>query len=125
MCDANEAKSTKWRGSWTVKASLRSQYLIRCKNYQQEDDTWEPRTNLHPVAIKLEKTLYNHSLPFRYPMCDLSCNSECSVNVHAAKTRGKKNDVTVQNEKVYKGSLTDSEMRASEIEDQQGQLPTI
>ena len=47
------------------------------------------------------------------------------MNVHAAKTRGKKNDVTVQNEKVYKGSLTDSEMRASEIEDQQGQLPTI
>jgi len=102
-------------------------YLIRWKNYQQEDDTWESRTNLHPVAIKdfeLENSLYDHSWPFRCPVCDLPCNSERGVKVHAAKIHGK-NDVTVQNEQIYKGSLADKEVRMRKIEDQQDQRPTI
>lgn len=102
-------------------------YLIRWKNYQQEDDTWDPHTNLHPVTIKefeLENILYDHSSPFRCPVCDLSCNSERGVKVYTVKTHDK-NDVTVQNEQVYKGSLTDKEVRIHKIEDQQDQRPTI
>ena len=38
------------------------QFKIRWKNYDQEDDTWEPRSNVHPEAIKefeIENNLYS------------------------------------------------------------------
>ena len=46
------------------------------------------------------------------------------MKVNTTQTHGK-NDTTVQNEQVYKGSLTDKEVRTRKIEDQQDQRPTI
>ena len=39
-------------------------YCICWKNYELEDDTWDPRSNLHPAVIKkfeIENDLYDHS----------------------------------------------------------------
>ena len=58
-------------------------------------------------------------------MCDLPYNSERGVKVHAAKKAHGKNDMTVQNEQVYKGSLADKEVRTRKVEEQQDQRPTI
>ena len=102
-------------------------YRIRWKGYQEKDDTWEPRSNLHPAAIKefeIENGLYDHSWPFRCPVCDLPCSSERGVKVHKAKAHGR-SDMTVQCEQVYKGSLADKAVRERKLKDQQDLRPTV
>ena len=58
-----------WRGpTWA------RQVKIRWKDYNQEDEMWEPRGNVHPEAMKqfeIENNLYVQDWPFRRRIYDL------------------------------------------------------
>ena len=102
-------------------------YRIRWKNYQEEDDTWGPRANLHPTAIKefeVENNLYVDSWPHRCPVCDLPCNSDRGVKIHVAKSHGKF-DMTTEPQQSFKNSLADKAVREQKLAAQQELRPTI
>ena len=103
------------------------QYKIRWKDCLPEDDTWEPRSNVHPAAIKdfeIKNGLYEHNWPTRCPMCDLPCKSARGVKIHQSKSHGK-NDKTIETDQKFAGSLADKAVREKKLEEQQSQRPII
>ena len=67
---------------------------MRWKGFETDDDedTWEARTNIHPEAIKeyelQEGLFYDHEWLHRCDICDLPCNSVVGVTIqkgHAHK----------------------------------------
>ena len=93
------------------------QNKIRWKNCLPEEDTWEPRSNVHPVTIKefeIENNLYDHDWSFRCHICDLPCKPNRGVKIHATKMHGK-HDVTVESKQNFHGSLTDRAVRVGKL----------
>ena len=103
------------------------QYKIRWKDCDQDEDTWEPRGNVHPEAIKefeTENNLYVQDWPFRCRICDLPCKSERGVKIHSSRMHGR-NDKTASKDQCFNGSLVDKTVREQKIEEQQALHPVI
>ena len=103
------------------------QFKIRWKGYQEEDDTWQRRSDLHPDAIKdfeIENNLYDHSWTHRCPVCDLPCRTARGVKIHRTKAHGK-NDKTTQQSQNFSGRLADRAVRVRKVEEQQTGRPTV
>ena len=109
------ASRCRFKNEYTVEKILDSKgptcakrFKIRWLGYGAEDDTWEPRSNIHPELIrdfKLENNSYDHSWRFRCQVCDLPCASARGVKIHTKKQHQK--DMTVDEEQCFKGSIAD------------------
>ena len=63
-------------------------YKIRWKGFTADHGTWEPRSNVHPGAIKefeVANNVYVHSWIHRCHICDLVCKSRRGVSIHVAR----------------------------------------
>ena len=97
-------------------------YKIRWKNFSEEHDTWEPRTNLHPELIKdfeIANNVYIHGWMFRCGNCDLPCASARGIATH--KRWCQKPD-RIQN---FKDTLADEAVKLAKMREQQKLRPKI
>ena len=64
-------------------------FLVRWQDYGPAEDTWEPRSHLHPDEINLflkHNDLYDYQWPgARCPHCDKPCKSQHGVKMHARR----------------------------------------
>ena len=73
--------------------SPKRRFLIRWAGYGPEEDSWEPRENVSPSAIKeflLANGLYDHNWNgARCPHCDKPCKNMHGVKIHLHSCRWK------------------------------------
>ena len=122
-----------WRNEFEVERILNCKgptcnrmYLLQWKNYSQEHNSWVPRTNLHPEAIKdfeVENGKYVKDWPFRCGICDLPCKSERGVKLHSVKTH--KNDKTIDKAQTFQNSAADKAVRNNKLAEQQKSRSTV
>ena len=97
------------------------QYLIKWKGYS--DVTWEPRSHLHPEAIKdyeMANGRYVVDWPFRCGICDLPFRTARGTKIHYTKVHGKQ-----EKQQVFAGRLADKAVQVKNLMNQQTQRPTI
>ena len=64
-------------------------YKIRWAGFSADHDTWEPRGNLHPEAIRdyeMANGAYVFTWPHRCDVCNLPCRSSRGIKIHKAKS---------------------------------------
>ena len=90
-------------------------YLVKWKGYPESDNSWVPRSNLHPVTIEeYEKKVgvYVYDWRFRCPKCDLPCVSERGVRVHMGRAHKEGKN------QVFQGRLVDKAVQVQKMEEQ-------
>ena len=98
------------------------QYLIHWKNYSEEYDTWEPRSNIHPELIReyeLENEVYAHEWRFRCDECDLPCSSLRGIAIHKAHKH------KADKQQNFKGTLAEEAVKVCKLVEQQDNRPEI
>jgi hypothetical protein len=84
-----------WRNEFKIDRIVASkgpvfakQFKIRWAGFSEEEDSWEPRSGLHPETIKeYEKANgeYAFQWPHRCNVCDLPCRTKTGIKIHKAK----------------------------------------
>ena len=113
----NISLSSSARGPLTAR-----QYNIRWKDYTEEYDTWEPRSNIHPELIRdyeIENNVYEHEWRFRCEVCDLPCASARGVTIHKARIH---KSTKQQN---FSGTLAEEAVKVCKLVKQQENRPDI
>ena len=92
-------------------------FLIKWKGYPESENSWVPRSNLHPQSIEdYERRVgaYVHDWKYRCPTCNLPCASERGVRIHMGRMHrqeDKKQD--------FQGRLADRAVQIKKLEKQQ------
>ena len=104
-------------------------YKIRWKGFTADHDTWEPRSNVHPDAIKefeVANNLYDHSWIHRCHICDLACKSRHGVSIHVARVhnphRVANGEDKIQN---FKGTRAEEAAKVAKLTEAQKSRPTV
>ena len=100
------------------------QYLIRWKGYDSDDeeDTWETRSNLHPEVIKdyeVAQGIYDHQWSHRCQICDLPCVSKRGVTIHMAKAHKQ------EEQQKFKGTVADAAVKRDKMKKAQAKKVKI
>ena len=113
------AATCQWKREFEVDAIIdfrgqptRRQYHVKWKGYKDTANTWEPRSNLHPEAIRdyeLEAGVYLHTWPHRCDICDLPCASQRGIKIHKARMH---KEAPIQN---FAGTLADSTVQHNKL----------
>ena len=85
-------RSSMEEGSWSARVlSARASITFVGRTTRKKMTHGEPRTNLHPTAIKefeIENELYDHNWPFRCPECDLPFKSARGIKLYCTEVQG-------------------------------------
>ena len=98
------------------------QYLIRWHGYSSQHDSWVPRSNIHPEAIKdyeIQSGSYVQNWRFRCPDCDLPCKLIRGIKIHQSKAHKPTKSQS------FEGRLADGAVQVSKMEALQKERPTI
>ena len=91
-------------------------YCIKWKGYPASENSWVPRSNLHPQAIEeYEKKVgaYVYDWKFRCPTCNLPCSSERGISIHMGRMHKQ------EKPQEFKGRLVDRAVQVKKLEKQQ------
>ena len=123
------AGKCQWRNEFVVEKILKHrgpvtarQYLVRWQGYSPQEDSWIPRSNLHPEAIKdyeLEVGAYVQGWQFRCPECDLPCKSARGVKIHQVRAH------KPEKPQSFQGRLVDKAVQVSKLEELQKSRPDV
>lgn len=97
-------------------------YLIRWENYPEEEDSWEPRGNLHPYDIRMfeiKNGRYVHDWQHRCDVCDLPCRSAIGVRVHKSRVH------KAEKKQEFKGRLADGAVKVKKWTQLQSLRPKV
>ena len=118
-----------WRNEFVVEKILchkgpvtDRKYKVRWQGYSPQEDSWIPRSNLHPEAIKdyeLEVGAYVQGWRFRCPVCDLPCKSQRGVKIHQARAH------KAAKPQAFEGRLADKAVQVSKLIDLQKSRPDV
>ena len=100
---------------------FKRKYLIKWKGCADNENTWEPRSQVHHELIKeyeLAKGIYA-DWPHRCPTCDKPCASATGVKIHAAKAH------KPEEPQKFTGSLADKAVKTRKLTELQQQLPQV
>ena len=119
----------KWKGTHYMDRILdcrgpmcKREYKVRWAGCDQEDDTWEPRSHIHPNEIKefeQQNDLYDNTWPHRCDVCFLPFRTSRGVKIHRSKVHKEANP---QN---FKGTLADRAVQEKKWEAQQRGRPVV
>ena len=96
--------------------------IVRSQGYSPQEDSWIPRSSLHPEKIKdyeLEVGAYVQGWQFRCPDCDLPCKSHRGIKIHQARAHKSLKPHS------FVGRLADKAVQVSKLEDLQKTRPDV
>ena len=99
------------------------QYLIKWKDFTNEHNTWEPRSHIHPEAIRdfeMANDRYVFDWPHRCGICDLPFRTARGTKIHYTRVHGK-----IEKQQVFQGRLADKAVQVEKLKKQQQLRPGI
>ena len=120
----------KWKGTDYMERILecrgdkvyKREYKIRWVGCSAEEDTWEPRSHIHPQEIldfELQNDLYDHNWPHRCQVCHLPFRTSRGAKIHQTKMHKS------EKEQNFKGTIADRAVQQKKWCAQQKGRPVI
>ena len=97
-------------------------YLVKWAGHTDADNTWEPRSNVHPERIhQYEKRVgaYDHNWQHRCDVCGLACASARGVKIHKTKAHA------AEAKQSFKGRLAEKAAKLDKLVEKQKERPQV